>query len=87
MPLAFGMAKILAHLPGMRALTAYLYHFVVMFEALFILTLLETGTRVLRFILGELISVFRRPEKRSPRNILDDEHCDQPHGLRRCGAT
>ncbi len=43
--LALGMAKVLADLPGMRAMTAYLYHFVIMFEALFILTLLETGTR------------------------------------------
>ena len=55
-----GMGKILRHLPGMKSLTAYLYHFIVMFEALFILTLLETGTRVLRFILGELIEYFRR---------------------------
>jgi carbon starvation protein len=52
--LALGMAKVLANLPGMRTLTAYLYHFVIMFEALFILTLLETGTRVTRFILQEL---------------------------------
>ena len=51
--LALGMAKVLANLPGMKPLLAYLYHFVIMFEALFILTLLETGTRVLRFILQE----------------------------------
>jgi carbon starvation protein len=59
-PLAFGMAEILKRLPGMKSLIAYLYHFIVMFEALFILTLLETGTRVLRFILGELFATFRR---------------------------
>jgi carbon starvation protein len=67
-PLAFGMAKILGPLPGMRSLVAYLYHFIVMFEALFILTLLETGTRVLRFILGELFSQFQR-EKSEARQI------------------
>ena len=53
--LALGMAKILADLPGMRPLMAYLYHFVIMFEALFILTLLETGTRVARFILEDIL--------------------------------
>jgi carbon starvation protein len=57
--LALGMAKVLANLPGMRALTAYLYHFVIMFEALFILTLLETGTRVARFILQDLLAPLR----------------------------
>jgi carbon starvation protein len=56
--LALGMAKILADLPGMRPLMAYLYHFVVMFEALFILTLLETGTRVARFILQDVLGHF-----------------------------
>ena len=50
--LALGMAKILSSLPGMKSLMAYLYHFAIMFEALFILTLLETGTRVARFICG-----------------------------------
>ncbi len=58
--LALGMAKILADLPGMRPLMAYLYHFVIMFEALFILTLLETGTRVARFILQDVLASFTR---------------------------
>ena len=57
--LALGMAKVLAGLPLMKTLTAYLYHFVIMFEALFILTLLETGTRVARFILQELFGHVR----------------------------
>ncbi len=62
--LALGMAKVLANLPGMKPLLAYLYHFVIMFEALFILTLLETGTRVLRFILQELLTQLRgRPSE------------------------
>jgi carbon starvation protein len=57
--LALGMAKILASLPGMKPLMAYLYHFAIMFEALFILTLLETGTRVARFIVEEVMAQFR----------------------------
>jgi len=57
--LALGMAKILGDLPGMKPLMSYLYHFVIMFEALFILTLLETGTRVARFIFQETLTEFR----------------------------
>ena len=51
--LAVGMAKIFSTLPGMQQLIAYWYRFIVMFEALFILTLLETGTRVARFVCQE----------------------------------
>ena len=53
--LAVGMAKVFSSLPGMKTLMAYWYHFILMFEALFILTVLETGTRVARFILQESI--------------------------------
>ena len=56
--LAVGMAKVFANLPGMKTLTSYWYHFVIMFEALFILTLLETGTRVARFVFQETIAQF-----------------------------
>lgn len=56
--LAVGMAKVFASLPGMRHLMAYWYHFVIMFEALFILTLLETGTRVARFVFQETLAQF-----------------------------
>jgi carbon starvation protein len=54
--LAVGMAKIFSSLPGMQQLIAYWYRFVVMFEALFILTLLETGTRVARFIFQDTLT-------------------------------
>jgi len=57
--LALGMAKILTTLPGMKSLMAYLYHFLIMFEVLFILTLLETGTRVARFVVEEAVRPFR----------------------------
>jgi carbon starvation protein len=54
--LAVGMAKIFSSLPGMQQLIAYWYRFVVMFEALFILTLLETGTRVARFVFQDALT-------------------------------
>jgi carbon starvation protein len=54
--LAVGMAKVFSSLPGMQQLIAYWYRFIVMFEALFILTLLETGTRVARFVFEETVT-------------------------------
>jgi carbon starvation protein len=51
--LALGIAKIFDSIPGLRGLMKYWYHFAIMFEALFILTTIDTGTRVARFLLGE----------------------------------
>src|SRR5437763_10250806 len=51
--LAVGMAQIFSGLPGMRGLMAYWYHFAIMFEALFILTTIDSGTRIGRFIVQE----------------------------------
>jgi carbon starvation protein len=48
------MAEIFSGLPGMRTLTAYWYHFAIMFEALFILTTVDAGTRAARYILQEI---------------------------------
>ena len=53
--LAVGMARVFSGLPGMRLLLDYWYHFAIMFEALFILTTIDTGTRVGRFLLQEAL--------------------------------
>ncbi|MCC6484853.1 MAG: carbon starvation protein A [Armatimonadetes bacterium] len=59
--LAVGMASVFSGIPGMKALMAYWYHFAIMFEALFILTTIDTGTRVARFILQEMVGVAYKP--------------------------
>jgi len=51
--LAVGMAQIFSGLPGMRNLMAYWYHFAILFEAVFILTTIDTGTRIGRFLIQE----------------------------------
>jgi carbon starvation protein len=56
--LAVGMSKVFSSMPGMHTITSYWYHFVIMFEALFILTLLEIGTRVARFVFQETVAQF-----------------------------
>ena len=58
--LALGIAKIFDGIPGLRGLMKYWYHFAIMFEALFILTTIDTGTRVARFLLGEFGGRFYR---------------------------
>jgi carbon starvation protein len=51
--LALGIAKIFDGIPGLSGFMKYWYHFAIMFEALFILTTIDTGTRVARFLVGE----------------------------------
>jgi carbon starvation protein len=59
--LAVGMASIFSNLPGMKGLMPYWYNFALMFEALFILTTVDAGTRVARFLLQELGSNVYKP--------------------------
>jgi len=62
--LALGIAKIFDGIPGLRGLMKYWYHFAIMFEALFILTTIDTGTRVARFLVGEFGGrVYRKLEE------------------------
>lgn len=53
--LAVGMAHIFSKIPFMEHLMAYWYHFAIMFEAVFILTAVDAGTRVGRFFLQEMM--------------------------------
>jgi carbon starvation protein len=62
--LAVGMAQIFTAVPGMRHLMDYWYHFAIMFEALFILTTIDTGTRVARFMIQEFGGKFYKPFER-----------------------
>jgi len=59
--LAIGMAYIFSEVIGGKALMAFWYHFAILFEALFILTTIDAGTRVGRFIIQDLIGNAYKP--------------------------
>ncbi|TVV76245.1 carbon starvation CstA family protein [Sphingomonas solaris] len=55
--LAVAMAEIFSHIVGGPAMKAFWYHFAILFEALFILTAVDAGTRAGRFMLQDLIAL------------------------------
>jgi carbon starvation protein len=59
--LAVGMAYIFSGIPGMKGLMGYWYHFIIMFEALFILTTIDAGTRVARYIMQDIAGRVSKP--------------------------
>lgn len=56
--LAVGISYIFSKIPGMDKMMSYWYHFAIMFEAVFILTLIDAGTRAGRFLLQEMTGKF-----------------------------
>ncbi|MBT3067480.1 carbon starvation protein A [Rhodoferax sp. U11-2br] len=59
--LAVGMAYIFSAVPFMKGMMAYWYHFAIMFEAVFILTAVDAGTRVGRYLLQEMMGKVYAP--------------------------
>jgi carbon starvation protein len=71
--LAVGFAQIFTGLPGLTRLMSFWYHFAIMFEALFILTTIDAGTRVMRFMVQEFTGRLWTPMERTdwlPGNII-----------------
>jgi carbon starvation protein len=62
--LAFGMSEVLHQVFGGQSLKAFWYHFAIMFEALFILTTVDAGTRVARFMLSDGLGNLGGPLKK-----------------------
>lgn len=76
--LAVGMAQILHQVIGGEAMMAFWYHFAILFEALFILTAVDAGTRAGRFMLQDLLGTFHPALKRTeslPANLTATALC------------
>ncbi|MFB3161923.1 carbon starvation protein A [Neobacillus sp. 179-J 1A1 HS] len=63
--LAVGMTYIFAAVPFFAKLASYFYQFVILFEAVFILTAIDSGTRVARYLIQDFLGDFIRPLKRT----------------------
>jgi len=59
--LAVGMAHVLSNVVGGKGMMSFWYHFAILFEALFILTTVDAGTRVGRFMVQELMGTVVKP--------------------------
>jgi carbon starvation protein CstA len=76
--LAVGMAHILSQAVGGTAMQAFWYHFAILFEALFILTAVDAGTRVGRFMIQDMLGHVYRPLGNTelvPANVLGTGLC------------
>ncbi|MDM0109079.1 carbon starvation CstA family protein [Variovorax sp. J22R24] len=69
--LAVGMAHILHQVIGGQAMMAFWYHFAILFEALFILTAVDAGTRAGRFMLQDLLGSFVPAMKRTDSMVAN----------------
>jgi carbon starvation protein len=76
--LAVGMAQILAQALGGKSMEAFWYHFAILFEALFILTAVDAGTRVGRFMIQDMLGHVWAPLGNTeflPANLLCTALC------------
>jgi carbon starvation protein len=76
--LAVGMAQILGQALGGKAMEAFWYHFAILFEALFILTAVDAGTRVGRFMIQDMLGHLYKPLGNTeflPANVLATVLC------------
>jgi carbon starvation protein len=76
--LAVGMAQILGQALGGKAMEAFWYHFAILFEALFILTAVDAGTRVGRFMIQDMLGHVYKPlgdTEYLPANLLGTALC------------
>ncbi|TMH58531.1 MAG: carbon starvation protein A [Betaproteobacteria bacterium] len=76
--LAVGMAQILAQALGGKTMEAFWYHFAILFEALFILTAVDAGTRVGRFMIQDMLGHVYKPLGNTeflPANVLGTTLC------------
>ena len=79
------MAQLFSNVLGGGAALALWYHFAIMFEALFILTTLDAGTRVGRFMLQDLGRHVWEPLGRT--SWYPARSCSRARSSSRCGAT